>query len=113
MSKKTYYVNLNPTSMEDISTTKIDDHELIEYEIEATPEEVQHLQQLMMDVQKHDMELADLFTFRHFNEEFTTADSDRFQHGMNDVYRKIYELGTNDTRTKMDSMHPSPLTNDE
>ncbi|QQK79463.1 hypothetical protein HUG20_05865 [Salicibibacter cibi] len=113
MTKRTYYVNLNPTSMEDITTSKINDHELIEYEIEATEEEITDLQQLLLDVQKHDMELADLFSFRHFNEHFTTDDSERFQHGINQVYRTIYELGTPETKEKMDSMDPSPITNDE
>ncbi|AXF57646.1 hypothetical protein [Salicibibacter kimchii] len=113
MPKRTYYVNLNPTSMEDITTSKIDDHELIEYEIEATEEQITDLQQLLLDVQTHDMELADLFSFRHFDENFTTADSERFQHGINQVYRTIYELGTQETKEKMDSMDQSPLSNDE
>ncbi|MBB6450635.1 hypothetical protein HNR44_002625 [Geomicrobium halophilum] len=113
MEKNTYYVNLNPTSMEDITTSKINDHELIEYSIEATPEERDELQELMLNVQTHDMELKDLFSFRHFNEDFTSADSERFQHGLNEVYKKIYELGTEETKMKMDQLNPSPLSNDE
>jgi len=38
-SKQLYYVNLNPISMDNISLTKVDDGQLIEYEISATEAE--------------------------------------------------------------------------
>ncbi|WP_052364124.1 hypothetical protein [Geomicrobium sp. JCM 19037] len=67
----------------------------------------------MKEVQAHDMELQDLFTFRHFNEKYTVDDGAEMQHGLNEVYKKIYALGTHETREQMESMKPTLMSNDE
>ncbi|WP_042421167.1 hypothetical protein [Geomicrobium sp. JCM 19038] len=113
MDKQIYYVNLNPISMDDVTTTKIDDSELIQFEIEASADEIKELKTLLSEVQAHDMELQDLFTFRHFNEEYTDDDSREFQHGLDHVYKRIYELGTHKTREDMESMRPTLMSNED
>lgn len=105
MDKKKYYVNLNPISLNGISTTKVDDGQLIEYEIEASEEEFQNLKKLLDEVQAHDMELADLFTFKHFDERYSDADRNETQQGLNQIYDKLYELGTEDTRAAIQEIH--------
>ncbi|MBU8908864.1 hypothetical protein KH400_19890 [Desertibacillus haloalkaliphilus] len=91
--------------MEDLNVTKIDDPGLIQYEIEATPEEAHDLQDLLKEVQTHDLELRNLFTFRHFKDEFLDDDSNEFQNGLDHVYQKLYELGTPKTKQQIEEIH--------
>ncbi|MDE5414865.1 hypothetical protein [Alkalihalobacterium chitinilyticum] len=111
MGKDIYYVNLNPISMDNISRTPVNDGQMIEYEIEATDEQYRDLQKLLQEVQAHDLEAADLFTFKHFNEEFSEADRRETQRGLNQVYRLIYELGTPQTKQALEEIHL--MDNDE
>lgn len=104
MEKRKYYVNLNPISMNNISEVKVDDGKLIEYEIEATEDEIRNLKRLLDEVQAHDMELADLFTFKHFNEEFTEADRKETQEGLNQVFQELYRLGTEETKKALEEL---------
>ncbi|WP_017728955.1 hypothetical protein [Halalkalibacterium ligniniphilum] len=110
MKKESYYVNLNPISMDTLSPTPANDGQTIEYEIEVTPDEKKALEDLLHDVQAHDMELGNMFTFRHFDD--LTGDSDRneYQRGLNDIFEAIYQYGTNETKQKLDEIH---LINDD
>ncbi|WP_100406401.1 hypothetical protein [Bacillus solitudinis] len=110
MEKSLYYVNLNPISMETISPTRIDDGQLIEYEIEATPTEKKALEDLLRNVQAHDVELGNLFTFRHFDDKKVDQDKNEYQSGLNDVYEALYHLGTSETKAKIEEIH---LINDD
>ncbi|WP_227938023.1 hypothetical protein [Alkalihalobacillus deserti] len=105
MEKQLYYVNLNPISMEDISPTPVNDGQLIEYEIEATLTEKKALEDLLREVQAHDLELGNLFTFRHFDDEKEDRDRNEYQRGLNDVYEAIYRLGTAETKEKIKEIH--------
>ncbi|MCM3762238.1 hypothetical protein M3212_15805 [Alkalihalobacillus oceani] len=110
MEKQLYYVNLNPISMDTISSTRVDDGQLIEYEIEATPAEKKALEDLLHQVQAHDVELGNLFSFRHFDDETGDADKNEFQRGLNDVFEELYRLGTAETKQKISEIH---LINDD
>lgn len=105
MNKQLFYVNLNPISMDTISPTKVDDGQLIEYEIEATSDEKMALERLLREVQAHDMELGGLFTFNHFDEEERDIDKNEFQRGLNKVYEELYRLGTPETKNKIKEIH--------
>lgn len=108
--KEKYYVNLNPISMDAISPIKVDDMNLIQYEIEATTSELNKLQHLLSEVQAHDMELSNLFTFKHFNNKIADADRDETQRGWNAVYKQLYELGTPPTKQAIEEIN---LINDD
>lgn len=110
MEKNSYFINLHPISMDTISNVKIDDPRLIQYEITATEEEIEELQHLLTEVQKHDLELRDLFSFRHFNELYTDNDRNETQLGLNHIYRELHRLGTPETKQKIEEIH---LINDE
>ena len=110
MEKQLYYVNLNPISMEDISPTPVHDGQLIEYEIEATVTEKKALEDLLREVQSHDLELGNLFTFRHFDDEKVDADRNEYQRGLNDVYEALYRLGTAKTKAQIQEIH---MVNDD
>ncbi|MFD2703861.1 hypothetical protein [Salibacterium lacus] len=105
MDKQTYYVNLNPISMDDVSRVKIPDSNMIQYEIEADPEELKSLDVLLNETQAHDLESRNLFTFRHFDESIEETDRHEFQRGMDHVLEKIYELGTPETKQKIEEAH--------
>lgn len=108
--KEKYYVNLNPISMDTISPIKVDDMNLIQYEIEATSSELGKLQHLLNEVQAHDMELGNLFTLKHFKDKTADADRDETQRGWNAVYKQLYELGTPPTKQAIEEIN---LLNDE
>ncbi|MFB4213811.1 hypothetical protein ACE1TH_18115 [Shouchella sp. JSM 1781072] len=103
--KQLYYVNLNPISMDNISLTEVDDGQLIEYEISATEAEKEQLERLIREVHKHDVELGNLLSFKHFDDLTADADKDEFQTGMNDIYEEIYRLGTDETKQKVSEIH--------
>ncbi|WP_059105838.1 hypothetical protein [Shouchella shacheensis] len=110
MDKQRYYVNLNPISMDEISATRVGDGEMIEYEIDATPEEKKEFETLLRQVNRHDVELGNLFSFRHFDDIAGDTDKNEYQVGMNDVYEKIYQLGTAKTKQIISEIH---LTNED
>lgn len=103
--KQLYYVNLNPISMDSISTMRVNDGQLIEYEIAATQAEKEELERLINEVHKHDVELSNLFTFKHFDELTADADKDEYQTGLNDVYDRLYQLGTEVTKQQIQEIH--------
>ncbi|GAF66568.1 hypothetical protein BTS2_3469 [Bacillus sp. TS-2] len=110
MEKQKYYINLNPISMDTISPTKVDDGQLIEYEIEATETEKSDLENLLHEVQSHDVELGNLFSFKHFDTFKSDLDQSEYQNGLDDIYEAIYRLGTSETKRKLEEIH---LVNDD
>ncbi len=104
MEKQRYYVSLNPTAMNNISPIRINDGQLVEYEISATPQEKMKLEQLIKSAKAHDVEFGGLFTFKHFNEDTRDQDKDDFQRSLNEVYKEIYRLGTEETKKKMEEI---------
>ncbi|WP_078395268.1 hypothetical protein [Shouchella patagoniensis] len=103
--KQLYYVNLNPISMDTISNVRVDDGQLIEYEISATETEKKELESFIHKVHTHDVELGNLFSFKHFDDLSADADKDEYQTGMNDIFDKIYQLGTPETKAIIKEIH--------
>jgi hypothetical protein len=105
MDKQLYYVNLNPISMDTINPTRVNDGQLIEYEIEASETEKKALEDLLHEVQSHDVELGNLFSFRHFDDQKVDRDKNEYQRGLNDVYEALYNLGTPETKSMIKEIH--------
>lgn len=103
--KQLYYVNLNPISMDTISPVRVNDGQLIEYEIEATLQEKKEFEHFLHEVQAHDVELGNLISFRHFDDETGDADKNEYQRGLDDVFKEIYRLGTEETKAKIKEIH--------
>lgn len=91
--------------MNEINTIKADDGQLIEYEIEATESELQRLQRLLDEVHAHDMELGNVFTFKHMDEDHNVGDEKETQDGLNQVFQQLYELGTEDTKKALQELN--------
>ncbi len=105
MEKQLYYVSLNPTSMDTISPIRINDGQLIEYEISATPAEKLSLEKLLRATKAHDVELSGLFTFKHFNTKKRDQDKDDYQRTLNEVYKELYRLGTEETKQQIEEIN--------
>lgn len=97
-------MSINPTAMNNISPIRINDGQLVEYEISATREEKLSLEKLLRSAKAHDVELGSLFTFKHFNDDTRDQDKDDFQRSLNEVYKEIYRLGTEETKQKIDEI---------
>ncbi|MFC5713271.1 hypothetical protein ACFPU1_10775 [Thalassorhabdus alkalitolerans] len=110
MEKQKYYVNLNPISMDDISPVKIEDSDLIQYEVECTPDELQDLQKLLSETQSHDFDTKNLMPNRSLNEKIPESDRKEFQHDLDKVFEVIYQYGSPITRQQIEEIH---LVNDE
>lgn len=104
MEKQKYYVSLNPTSLGEISSLKVNDGKLIEYEIEATPTEKMSFEKLLREVKAHDVELGSLFTFKHYFDKNRDKDKDEFQQGLNDIYKELHRLGTEETKQQIEEI---------
>ncbi|WP_096201668.1 hypothetical protein [Bacillus sp. FJAT-45350] len=103
--KKKYYVNLNPISMDAISNVKVDDPQLIQYEIEVTDEELKEVQHLLTEVQHHDLELQNLFSFRHFDEMNKVEDDNETRDGMEHILQTVYKYGSQETKQVLEEIH--------
>ncbi len=96
--------------MDTINLTPVNDGQMIEYEIEATPTEKKALEDLLHEVQAHDVELGNLFSFRHYDDQKNDRDKNEYQRGLNDVYEALYNLGTPQTKQMISEIH---LINDD
>ncbi|WP_018923343.1 hypothetical protein [Salsuginibacillus kocurii] len=108
MHKKRYYVHLNPTTMEDLTETEVNDPDIIQYAVDATPEEADKLRELLEKTQRHDLELTNLMTFRHFDERIEENDRYEYKDSFEHVLHAIYDLGTPETKEAVKSMHWFP-----
>ncbi|WP_336511419.1 hypothetical protein [Alteribacter salitolerans] len=102
--KKTYYINLNPASMDFISEIKVPESGY-QYEIEASEEEIEELQDLLTVTQAHDSDERNLLTFRHFDDDFADHDRREYQEGLSEVFQAIYDLGTPETKQAIEEIH--------
>ncbi|WP_026689700.1 hypothetical protein [Alteribacter aurantiacus] len=104
MMKKTYYISLNPSSMDAVSEMKVPESGY-QYEIQATEEEMEALQDLLTVTQAHDVDERNLLTFRHFDDRYAIADRNEYQEGLSNVFKALYELGTPETKQAIEEIH--------
>ncbi len=78
------------------------DQHTFEFEIEATPEEISRLQEWLTVMDANDFET---FVNGHFwLIEETHQDNEQYDHALQNVYGMIYDLGTPETKRKMEEM---------
>jgi hypothetical protein len=102
MEKKTYYVTIHSGGM----TGEIKEHVDLndsnyDFEIMATPEEIHRLESLFEQAHKED---SQTFLDAHIpwiaHDKF--GNSDAFDQKLKRIYQTIYELGTPETKQKME-----------
>jgi hypothetical protein len=98
--KRKYYVSLEfGTHTGEIQTQKDENSPVFQYEIEATPQEVEQLEKLFAEAQETELQF---FAKAHVpfldNEAEENAEEDR---EINRIYQMIYQLGTEKTREQL------------
>jgi hypothetical protein len=100
--RKTYYVSVGAGQV-------LEDKEAapFEFEIRANEEELSRLQQLFEDLSSADEAAA-----FHFPRQLTTQSLDdmneNYQHHLQEIYKLLYQLGTEETKRHIESIHILP-----
>jgi hypothetical protein len=95
---KTYYVSVEA---EDIQESKLDDH-LHYYEIEATKEQIQVIANILREIKRTEYDPKPILT--SLNEENGIKTREEQHHLIKNLYEKIYQLGTFETKQEIRSL---------
>lgn len=96
MVRKKYYVTVDTEEISEVSLPENG----IEYEILATPEEIKEIEVLFARKEKNAKD-AVKFVGKPFDERPVDAKRDNYETYLIALYRKLYDLGTNETRNKI------------
>jgi hypothetical protein len=105
MDKKTYYVTLRTG----LTTGEVRDDNFFEegsssdFEIQATPEEAQQLQNLFKEGDSEDF-ISYLHAHIPYFPEFGKKDNEQYDHTLHEIYQQIYNLGTPETQSQIEQM---------
>ncbi|WP_067729358.1 hypothetical protein [Oceanobacillus damuensis] len=98
--KKHYFVSVNTKDIREIS---IPDNQ-VEYEIIADEHDLLHIQQMFNTMEKESKNAIEDSHFRPFDEEKVEDERDTYEGSLMNVYRKLYELGTDQTKEKIEEL---------
>lgn len=96
--RKKYFISIE---RESITETPVDD--TTEYEIDATDEEVEKLEELFQKKDKHEKK-AVKFLAKPFNEWGADDEREAYDTYLTDIFKYMYELGTPQTKQKIKSI---------
>ncbi|MEN1966886.1 hypothetical protein WMZ97_02310 [Lentibacillus sp. N15] len=99
-SRKTYFVTVDTEDIREISLPENG----IEYEINATPEEVKAIKMLFMKKNKNEKD-AVKYLGKPFDEWGADTERNNYDAHIIAIYDKLYELGTNETKNKIKELH--------
>ncbi|GIO24573.1 hypothetical protein [Oceanobacillus sp. J11TS1] len=100
MTRKKYFVTVDT---EEISEVSLPD-DGIEYEIYATPEEVKEIEVLFARKDENAKD-AVKFVGKPFDEWGADAKRNKYEAYLITLYRKLYELGTDETKKKIKELN--------
>ncbi|WP_077604427.1 hypothetical protein [Oceanobacillus sojae] len=100
MVRNKYFVTVDTKEVSEVS---LPDNG-IEYEIYATPEEVKEMEVLFAEKEKNAKD-AVKFVGKPFDERPVDAKRDNYEEYLIAIYRKLYELGTVETKKKIQELH--------
>ncbi|MEW9676691.1 hypothetical protein ABRT01_10970 [Lentibacillus sp. L22] len=100
MERKTYFVTVDTGEIRDVSLPKNG----IEYEIYATPEEVEEIE-ILFTKKGENANDAVKFLGKPFDEWGVDAKRNNYDAYLVAIYRKLYELGTDETKKKIKKLH--------
>ncbi|RAL22036.1 hypothetical protein [Thermoflavimicrobium daqui] len=100
MEKKTYYiaVDLGPNAGE-IHEQAHDFDAVYDFEIKATPQEIKELEHLFSEIAEEDLDTFIQAHLPYKNKERQAEHN--YDDRLEEVYRMIYRLGTEETKTRM------------
>lgn len=96
--KKHFFITVNT---EDIRETSVPDG--IEYEVIATPQEVDEIRQLFREMNQ-DSKNAVKFLAKPFHEWGADEKREQYDEHLMAIYQRIYDLGTEETRKNINEM---------
>ncbi|GAA0321163.1 hypothetical protein ACW0TQ_00655 [Oceanobacillus sp. M60] len=96
MARKKYYVTVDTEEIREVSLPENG----IEYEIYATPEEVKEVEVLFARKEKNAKD-AVKFVGKPFDEQPVDAKRDNYEGDLIALYRKLYDLGTDKTKSEI------------
>ncbi|MBP1968112.1 hypothetical protein J2Z83_000204 [Virgibacillus natechei] len=94
--QKYYYVTVDTEEIREISIPDND----IEYEITANQNQLEELRELFMKKSKDGKDAAE-YIGKPFDEWGADDKREEYQHHLIMIYRKLYELGTEKTKSKI------------
>ncbi|WP_134687157.1 hypothetical protein [Brevibacillus migulae] len=101
MEKKKYYLSIH-SSPNTWEVREGGEDSTFDFEIEATPDEKKQLEDLFTSANDDDFR-----SYLHGHLLFTDVedqDHEAYDHTLNELYHKIYEFGTPETKQKMEQM---------
>jgi hypothetical protein len=99
MNKKRYFVTI---STKEIRETSVPDNG-VEFEIIANQNEKEYIEALFKE-KDQDSKNASMYLTKPFNEWGADDERSRYDDHMLNLYRKLYELGTEETKEKIDEL---------
>lgn len=99
MEKKTYYISVGSG---DIVREK--DVTNFEFEIQATEEELNELEELFEEKEEAELGSARRAVTPYY-EYHNDGENDAYDASLKDIYKMIHKLGTPETRSHIESMH--------
>lgn len=96
--RKSYFVSLEKAHISEVSVP-----DSTEYEILATEDELKQLEQLFNQKEDHEKKAVE-FLAKPFNEWGADDERDAYDTKLIDIYNLIYQLGTNETKEKINKM---------
>ncbi|MBU7320664.1 hypothetical protein [Paenibacillus oleatilyticus] len=103
MEKKTYYIAVGSGEIlepEDVTGN-------FEFEIQATEEEVDKLQEIFEELamNEEDTAVRAMIPYREYHAD---KENDAYDWNLTEIYRMLHELGTPDTRKHIEAMNVLP-----
>lgn len=99
MDKKTYYISVQSRYI-----SERQDEAPYELVVEATPEEITQLRDLFHSMYHFDMETYFRMHYPGIPEHYDN-DNDLYERDLKNIYRMLYDLGTEETRDHIASMN--------
>ncbi|WP_080875402.1 hypothetical protein [Oceanobacillus timonensis] len=100
MARKKYYVTVDTEEVSEVSLPENG----IEYEIYATQEEVKEIEVLFARKDKNAKD-AVKFVGKPFDERPVDRKRDNYEAYLIAIYRKLYDLGTDETKNEIKELH--------
>ncbi|SCW32899.1 hypothetical protein SAMN04487970_100329 [Paenibacillus tianmuensis] len=103
MEKKTYYIAVGSGEMQEPEEATGN----FEFEIQATEEEVDKLQDMFEELAMNEEDTAVRATIQ-YREYRSDKENDAHDGNLTEIYRMLHELGTPDTRKHIEAMNVLP-----
>lgn len=98
--KKTYFVTVDTEEIREVSVPQAG----IEYEVNATLDEIKEVEMLFTEKNKNAQEAAK-YLAKPFDEWGTEAERQGYDDYLVRIFRKLYELGTIETQKKINELN--------